>query len=122
MADLHASKKIGKQVIDFLHVTYREKEELNLTIRDYVDIFDIAEDIYSRANGTCSEKLFIVINSLKYGFDADENDIWKVLEMVVCWNPWIEELKKIYRDEFIRQDSIYLDTKYEKMNKRMRRK
>lgn len=123
MADLNVSVKVMNQIIHFSNVVEEKKTFWDLTIKDTIDVFDIAEKIYADSKGmTCSEKVFIMINSLKYSFDVEESEIWKALNDVVRWNPWIDELKKIYRDEFIRQDRICLETKYERMNKRMRRK
>lgn len=123
MADLHAGTKVFIQIMHFsTNIVEEEKILWNLTIKDTLDIYDIAKKIYSESKGTtCSEKVFIMVESLKDGFEVETSEIWKALKEV-CWNSYVEQLKEIYLNEFVRQDRIFLDEKYERMNKRMRRK
>lgn len=123
MAFLHTSAKVMIQIIHFSNIADEERIAWNLTLKDSLDIYDIAKKIYSESKGTtCSEKVFIMVESLKDAFETEAREIWNVLSEAVGWNPWIEQLKEIYMNEFIRQDRIFLDTKYERMNKRMKRK
>lgn len=122
MSFANASRKAVDQIINFSDLAEGRRTTWCLNIKDVIDVFDIAEEIYSKAKGTCAEKLFVVINAIEWAFDVDESDVWKALENVIHWNPWIDELKEIYTNEFIRQDTIGLNEKYNRMNQRMKRK
>lgn len=118
MTDLNVSVKVMNQIIHFSRFAEEKKSFWDLTIKDSLDVFDIAKRIYADSKGTtCPEKVFIMVNSLKYSFDVEESEIWKMLKDVICWDSHVEQLKAIYCDEFIRQDRICLEAKYKKINK-----
>lgn len=120
---INAEERVKNQILDFTEIVQNVYIHFwKVEIKDAYDIFDIAQDIYNKAKGTCSEKVFIMINTLELSFNVEEMQVWKSLQESINWNPYIKELQEIYLEEFLTQDRKGLKEKYKKINERMKKK